>query len=329
MNFEKERAIILQKLKDSNNFNFDELAISIYFFQKKYNPIYKSYLDLLGKSEFKPNSFLEIPFLPINFFKKYPLKTGEWDEKMIFESSTTSLSIPSRHFVRDPDLYLWNIQKGFEQFYGSPTNYVFFGLLPSYLERANSSLIFMVNQLLTLSGVKEGGFFLNDLKSLHTQIKKCQKRVFLIGVSFALLDFCEQYEMDLNDAIVMETGGMKGRRKELVRDELHAVLKKRLHISNVHSEYGMTELFSQAYSQQNGLFYPTDYFKVLPRDITDPLELGNYKSNAGLNFIDLSNFDTVSFIASEDLGRVYPDGSFEVLGRLDQSDIRGCNLMVS
>jgi len=329
MNFEKERANILQQLIDTNNFNFDELAIRIYFFQKKYNPIYKTYLELIGKSEFKPNSYLEIPFLPIDFFKKYPLKTGQWNEKMIFESSTTSSSIPSRHFVRDTDLYLWNIQQGFEKFYGSPTNYVFFGLLPSYLERTNSSLIFMVNQLIKLSGSKDGGFFLNDLKTLHTQIKNCQKRVFLIGVSFALLDFCEQYEIDLIDAIVMETGGMKGRRKELVRDELHAYFKNSLHISEVHSEYGMTELFSQAYSRKNGLFLPTDYFKVLPRDITDPMELGSYNSNAGLNFIDLINLDTISFIASEDLGRVYTDGTFEVLGRLDQSDIRGCNLMVS
>lgn len=329
MNFEKERAIIIQKLNNSNNFNFDELALSIYFFQKKYNPIYKSYLELLGRSKFNPGSYLEIPFLPINFFKKYPLKTGEWDEKMIFESSTTSSSTPSRHYVKDPELYLRNIQKGFEKFYGSPTNYVFFGLLPSYLERANSSLIFMVNQLIRLSGAKVGGFYLNDLETLHNEIKNCHKRVFLIGVSFALLEFCEQYEMHLNDAIVMETGGMKGRRKELIRDELHAFFKKRLHISEVHSEYGMTELFSQAYSQQNGLFFPTDYLKVLPRDLTDPLELGNYKSNAGLNFIDLFNLDTVSFIASEDIGRVYKDGSFEVLGRMDQSDVRGCNLMVS
>lgn len=329
MNFDNERSFILNQLLDSNNFNFDELALSIYFFQKKYNPTYSLFLDLIGKTNYIPSNCSQIPFLPIDFFKKYNLKSGEWTEKKIFESSATTSSTPSRHFVRDPNFYLRNILLGFEKFYGHPKNYTFFGLLPSYLERENSSLIFMVDYLIKISGQENGGFFLNDFNSLIKALKNSKKQIFLIGVSFALMDLCSQFELDLQSAIVMETGGMKGRRKELIRQELHGFLQDKLNVKNIHSEYGMTELYSQAYSKKDGLFFPTNYFKVFPRDLTDPLSTGNFNTTCGLNFIDLFNFDTVSFISSEDLGKVYSDGSFEVLGRIDQSDIRGCNLMVS
>jgi hypothetical protein len=333
MNFTNERNQIITAINQFNKSDFDELALRIFFFQKKYNEVYATFLRLIGKSTFIPSSYAEIPFLPIRFFKNFPIKTGIWKEKKIFRSSGTTSLEESQHLVRDPSFYLSNIMKGFEAVYGNPEDYVFFGLLPSYLERADSSLIFMVQHLLSKSKSHSGGFFLRNFEqlkdSLQLELDRRQRKVFLIGVTYALLDFGELYDLDLGDAIVMETGGMKGRRKEMIREELHHFLLNKLGISSVHSEYGMTELFSQAYAPNLGKFYPSSLLKVLPREITDPMAIASFNSSAALNLIDLANFDTISFIASDDLGKVYSDGTFEVLGRLNNTDIRGCNLMVS
>ena len=311
---------------------FDEFALKVFRYQANHNPFYAKYLSLLSIEIAEIQTIQDIPFLPIQFFKENAIKTGEWIEEALFQSSGTTGQIPSIHHIRDLSLYRMNCIIGFENQYGSIADYCVLALLPSYLERDNSSLVYMANEFIKLSGDEKSGFFLENQSELIQQIEKCKKqnrKVLLIGVSFALLDLAETFPIEMQDVVIMETGGMKGRRKEITRTELHQLLTKAFKTSTIHSEYGMTELLSQAYSKGAGIFQPNPTMKILPRQIEDPLSLQRFGKTGVLNVIDLANLDTCSFIATDDLGKVYEDGTFEVIGRLDTSDIRGCNLMIS
>ena len=282
------------------------------------------------------NAVQKIPFLPIGFFKSHQVKTTSFKAETIFESSGTTGTINSKHYIRDIALYKENFTRIFELFYGNVADWCILGLLPSYLERDNSSLVMMVNQLILQSEHSESGFYLNDLKKLHHTLlhnEFLQVPTLLIGVTFALLDFAEKYPMKLKHTIVMETGGMKGRREEMIREEVHAELIKNLGVKVIHSEYGMTELLSQAYSKGNGRFTTPPWMKVLIRDEDDPLCVRSVPDNARkpatgfVNIIDMANIYSIAFIGTDDIGRIHQDGSFEILGRGDNSDIRGCSLM--
>ncbi len=312
---------------------FERLALSVFAYQYKYNDFYRQYCSLLGKEFSKISTIRDIPFLPIQFFKNQDIKTGNWSAvETIFTSSGTTGTATSQHFVRDLDFYKDISILGFEENYGAVENFCVLGLLPSYLERTGSSLITMVDTFIKRSKYPESGFFLQNHEKLAAILRGCQERkipTLLIGVSFALLDFVEHYALDFPEIIVMETGGMKGRRREMIRGELHAEIKKGFNCPHIHSEYGMTELLSQGYSKQNGLFDPTPTMRVLTREINDPLSITRKNGALGvINVVDLGNLDTCSFIATDDLGRVHADEQFEVLGRLDNSDMRGCNLLV-
>ncbi len=332
MTYEEKRRQIQLRLADYSNLEFDELALDIFRYQAEYNELYTSYLKLIDKKVSLIKHANQIPFLPIQLFRNYRIKTGQWQEQFIFGSGGTTGQTTSRHFVRDLDWYQQNCRTAFVQQYGPLKDYTILALLPSYLERSGSSLISMVAHFIEVSGQKDGGFFLDNTSELLSVLESIwsnpNSRALLLGVSFALLDLAESSKVDLKKCIIMETGGMKGRRKEITREELHQVLKTSFGVPFIHSEYGMTELFSQAYSHGNGRFVPAPTLKAVAREITDPFTLVPYGKLGALNFIDLANFDTCSFIATDDLGKVYEDGTFEVLGRLDNSDIRGCNLMV-
>jgi hypothetical protein len=270
--------------------------------------------------------------LPVQFFRDQKVISGEEAGiQKVFSSSGTTGSIPSKHFVRDLNLYEDSFTRSFRSFYGEPENYRFLALLPGYLERNDSSLVYMMENFIRKTYQNGSGFYLNDFKSLHEKLIEPADeniRTVLFGASFALLDFSEQYPMDLNHVIIMETGGMKGRRMEMIREELHEILCQRFNAGKIHSEYGMTELLSQAYSQGNGIFRCPPWMKILIRDTNDPLQMLPAGQTGGINIIDLANMYSCSFIATQDLGKLHPDGSFEVLGRFDDSDIRGCNLLV-
>jgi Acyl-protein synthetase, LuxE len=309
--------------------DFNSRAMEIFRIQFAENTLYRQFTKRFYHGPEAVNVLTQIPFLPISFFKTDPVKTGEFDPEIIFESSGTSGQTPSRHLVRNLHLYRESFVKGFNFFYGDPQQYCILGLLPAYLERTGSSLVYMVNELIRLSGDPNSGFYLYDIEKLHGTLKKIelnQQKAILIGVSFGLLDFAEKYSMQLSHTLVMETGGMKGRREEMTRNELHEVLKRKLGVAEVHSEYGMTELLSQAYSSGNGIFKPVPWMKALVRDEDDPLCIHN--SGEGLlNIIDLANLHSCAFIATDDVVKLNEDGSFEILGRMDNSDIRGCSLL--
>jgi len=294
-------------------------------------------VDTLKAEPLNVNKIENIPFLPIQFFKSNTVVTSDFEPEFIFESSGTTGENTSRHFVKKLSVYKKSFMESFKLFYGRPQDWCIVGLLPGYLERQNSSLIAMVDYLIKMSNHPHSGFYLHDYEKLyHTlvynEIKK--QRVLLIGVTFALLGFAERYSMKLNYTTVMETGGMKGRREEITREEVHSFLKQKLGLKHIHSEYGMTELLSQAYSKENGLFQCPSWMKVLIREENDPFEItakpATKKPLAGLiNVIDLANIYSCCFIATDDVGKLYQDGAFEVLGRRDMSDIRGCSLLVS
>ena len=310
---------------------FEEIALEVFRYQATNNPLYAKFIDLLDVDIAKVMSLREIPYLPIQFFKNYTIQSGTWDPVATFTSSGTTGSQTSRHLLREADWYQAISRRCFESFYAAPSEYCILALLPSYLERSGSSLIAMADDFIQQSKYPESGFFLNHTADLMTKIGHCIEQnipTLLIGVSFALLDFSEMNPMDLKSIIVMETGGMKGRRKELTRGELHEELQIAFLQSNIHSEYGMTELTSQAYSKGKGIFYPGPSMRVLSREINDPFSIQINGKAGVLNIVDLGNLDTCAFIATDDLGKVYPDTSFEVLGRMDHSDLRGCNLMV-
>jgi phenylacetate-coenzyme A ligase PaaK-like adenylate-forming protein len=314
----------------SSEKDFEALALKVFKFQFENNPVYRSFCDLMYKHPSDVSSIKEIPFLPIQFFKSHQITSNSQPIEKTFTSSGTTGSSISKHYVTDISIYEKSFNKGFQQFYGNIQGYVILALLPSYLERDGSSLVYMVDSLIKQSGHLESGFYLNnisELKDIILDLESRGKQTLLIGVSFALLDLVDVYQFNLKNTIVMETGGMKGRRKELVRHELHSFLKQGFGIKHIHSEYGMTELLSQAYSIGDGVFKCPHWMKILTRDPEDALTILDTNITGGINIIDLANINSCSFIATQDLGKAYADGTFEIVGRFDSSDIRGCNLM--
>ncbi len=311
--------------------DFEKIAIEIFQYQAKNCAVYNEFLNLLKVDIKNVERINQIPFLPIQFFKSHQIISSKEDVKRIFLSSGTTGNTQSKHYITDLSIYEKSFTKAFENFYGSIEDYNVLALLPSYLERDGSSLIYMVNDFIKKSNKPKSGFYLNNLDELSKvliELDKNNEKVLLIGVSFALLDLVEMFNFKLKNTIIMETGGMKGRRKELIREELHQVLCSGFGVEKIHSEYGMTELLSQAYSKGNGIFECPPWMKVLTRDTEDALTILPEGKSGGINVIDLANINSCSFIATQDLGKTYTNGTFEVLGRFDDSDIRGCNLMV-
>ena len=315
-----------------SNQDFEKKALEIFRFQANKNLVYREYLSHLKVSIDAVQSLSEIPFLPIQFFKSHKVVSSRDAEQQIFLSSGTTGSVQSKHYVSDVSLYERSYLQGFDHFYGDIEEMVVLALLPSYLEREGSSLVYMVDDLISKSKQPESGFYLNNLDELKKVLLKLDalgKKVLLIGVSFALLDLVEKHQFSLKNTFVMETGGMKGKRKEMIREELHEVLKNGFGVDAIHSEYGMTELLSQAYSRGHGVFQCPPWMKILIRDTEDPLSLLSNGKAGGMNVIDLANKNSCSFIATQDLGKVLNQTSFSILGRFDNSDIRGCNLLIS
>ncbi|MEM6721619.1 MAG: acyl transferase [Bacteroidota bacterium] len=314
-----------------DNASFETVAFQTFQHQFEHNRTYRSFCDLLYIHPSDVKKIEDIPFLPIQFFKSHEIVSNNHPIQETFTSSGTTGSTPSKHHVTDISIYEESYRKGFDYFYGSIEEYVVLALLPNYLERKGSSLVYMANDLIQRSKQPESGFYLNDLKALTEkliQLDQAGKKVLLIGVSFALLDLIETTQFQLKNTIIMETGGMKGRRKEMIRTELHEQLCEGFGVSEIHSEYGMTELLSQGYSKGNGIFETPPWMKILTRDPEDALTLQPNGKSGGINVIDLANINSCSFIATQDLGKVHADGTFEIIGRFDHSDIRGCNLMV-
>ena len=311
--------------------DFNALALEIFYFQATENKVYNAYLKHLETRPEEVTSLAEVPYLPIQFFKTHSVLTGEVKPEQVFTSSGTTGANTSQHLVADLGLYEKSFTTSFEQFYGPAKDLCILALLPAYLERKGSSLVYMADQLIHNSGHPDSGFYLNNLEELSEKLNRLKKEnhpVLLIGVTFALLDLAESHPMELPNTIIMETGGMKGRRKEMVREEVHIVLKNAFHQSSIHSEYGMTELLSQAWSSGDGIFKAPPWMKIQTREPNDPFSALSEGKTGGINLIDLANLWSCSFIATQDLGRVYDDGTFEVLGRFDNSDLRGCNLMI-
>jgi len=315
-----------------NDQDFEKAALRVFHHQYINCKVYQQFCNLLGVTKSSVKSSKQIPFLPIQFFKQEKVLSSSSRVQQIFTSSGTTGSTPSKHYVTNLDIYETSFKKGFEYFYGDISTYTILALLPSYLERDGSSLVYMADILIKKSNQPESGFYLDDTKKLVAtlqQLIKQGKKVLLIGVSFALLDLIENHDIPLTDAIiVMETGGMKGKRKEMIRHELHNILKNGFRTSKIHSEYGMTELLSQAYSIGDGIFNCPPWMRVSVRDPEDALTSIGIGKTGGINIIDLANLHSCSFIATQDLGKTYHNRSFEVLGRFDHSDIRGCNLMM-
>ncbi|WP_299218862.1 acyl transferase [uncultured Aquimarina sp.] len=314
-----------------NDQDFEKAALRVFQHQYVNCTIYQRFCNLLGVTKSSIKNSRDIPFLPIEFFKQEKIVSSPSNIQQIFTSSGTTGSITSKHYVTNLNIYESSFRKGFQHFYGDIRDYTILALLPSYLEREGSSLVYMADKLIKESQEPKSGFYLDQTEKLVTMLKqltKQGKKVLLIGVSFALLDLVENYDIPLNkDTIIMETGGMKGRRKEMIREELHQVLKKGFGVSKIHSEYGMTELLSQAYSKGDGIFYCPPWMKVTIRDTEDALTPLPADKTGGVNIIDLANINSCSFIATQDLGKIHDTDSFEILGRFDHSDIRGCNLM--
>lgn len=324
-----QRNPIVNNIFDEN-IPFVEKAMDVFRYQYAQNEIYRQWAELLGAGIDAISKEAAFPFLPISFFKSHKVVSGAFEPEIIFESSGTTGMVNSAHFVREAALYERSFMQGFHRFYGNAADWCVIGLLPSYLERKHSSLVVMADALIKKSNNAYSGFYLYEFEqvaALLTKLEKLQQKTLLIGVTFALLDFAEQYHLPLRHTVIMETGGMKGRKKEITRAEVHAILRQSFGLPAVHSEYGMTELLSQAYAKENGRFYCPPWMKVLIRDEEDPLHVMPTGRGA-LNIIDLANIDSCSFIATDDVGIVYEDGSFEVHGRIDNSDLRGCSLLV-
>jgi len=309
---------------------FNEIALSIFHFQYIENRVYQTFIKQLHIDLDRVDHFSKIPFLPVEFFKKHRIYCGRGNPDALFHSSGTTGVNTSKHAVAKTSIYRESFERTFRLFYGDPANYLILALLPSYLERENSSLIYMVDQLIKKSGNPQSGFYLKHNDELLDLLNHSNQKILLIGVSFALLDLVESGKIQPTpaDLTVMETGGMKGRRKEMIRAELHDILKAGFHLNSIHSEYGMTELLSQAYSKGEGVFRTPPWMKILIRDTNDPLALLENGKTGGINIIDLANIYSCSFISTKDLGKINFDDTFEISGRFDNSDIRGCNLMV-
>ena len=315
----------------SDQKQFDKIALKVFRYQYENNLVYREFCDFLKTDPQKVKSIQQIPFLPIEFFKARAVVSNTNPIQTIFTSSGTTGMVTSQHLVTDVSIYEESYRKGFSQFYGNIEDYVVLALLPSYLEREGSSLIYMVTDLIHLSNQPESGFYLHNYDELikkSIDLDQSGKNIILIGVTYALLDLIEKQSFNLQNTIIMETGGMKGKRKEMIREELHQQLCKGFGVHSIHSEYGMTELLSQAYSLGEGVFECPPWMQIHIRDTEDALSYVKEGKTGGVNVIDLANSNSCSFIATQDLGKKYSDGSFEILGRFDHSDIRGCNLMV-
>ncbi len=317
------------KIKKETEFN--KIALQIFHFQYKNNDTYRNYIKGLNTDISKIKHYTEIPFLPVDFFKTHKIISSEKEIKTTFRSSGTSGISRSEHHIIDLSIYEKSFLKTFEKFYGKPENYVFLALLPSYSEQGSSSLIYMVKKLMQVSKNKENGFYLYNHEDLYEKLKKLEnkkQKSILFGVSFALIDFFEKFKIDLKYTTITETGGMKGRKKEIVREELHGIIKNATGLKQIHSEYGMTELLSQAYAKKQNYYLAPPWMKILIRDPNDPFDFLPDGQSGGINVIDLANIYSCSFIETKDLGKIHKDNSFEILGRFDNSDVRGCNLMV-
>ncbi len=315
----------------SNAKQFEKIALKVFRYQHENNSVYREFCELLKVEKGRVKSLQQIPFLPIQFFKSREVVSNSDSIQETFTSSGTTGMITSKHLITDVTLYEDSYRNAFSEFYGNIEDYVVLALLPSYLERSGSSLIYMVKDLIELSNNSNSGFYLNNYDELISKLIELDslgQNVLLIGVTYALLDLIEKRKFELKNTIVMETGGMKGKRKEIIREELQELLCNGFGVSSIHSEYGMTELLSQAYSLGNGIFECPNWMNILIRDTEDPLTYVPVGKTGGINVIDLANINSCSFIATQDLGKKYPNNSFEVLGRFDNSDIRGCNLMV-
>jgi len=311
--------------------SFNAAALAVFKHQFEHNSVYRSFCDLLYKHPSQVKTVQQIPFLPIQFFKSHTIVSNSKPADATFTSSGTTGSIVSKHFVSDLEIYKQSFRRGFKSFYGAIGEYTVLALLPSYLEREGSSLVYMANDMIAQSKQPESGFYLHNLEALKNTLVKLEakrQKTLLVGVSYALLDLIEAHSFKLKHTTVMETGGMKGQRKELVKSELHTILKHGFGVNKIHSEYGMTELLSQAYSKGDGIFNTPPWMKILTRDPEDALSIQPIGKSGGVNVIDLANINSCAFIATQDLGRIHINGSFEILGRFDESDIRGCNLMV-
>jgi len=316
----------------NNGEQFTDAALQVFRHQAQNCTVYREFIKGLRVDIDGVKTVEQIPFLPIEFFKSHTVVSNTDAVEVIFTSSGTTGMITSRHPVTDVSWYVESFRKAFELFYGDIKGYTVLALLPAYLEREGSSLIYMAEDLIKQSNNPDSGFYLYNHEELYNQLKKQQqadKPTLLLGVTFALLDFVEEHQVDFPELIVMETGGMKGRRKEMIREELHDILTKGFGVDAIHSEYGMTELLSQAYSKGNGIFNTPPWMRIITRDTNDPVTLMQDGKAGGINIIDLANINSCSFLATQDLGRVYADGSFEVLGRFDNADIRGCNLLIA
>lgn len=314
-----------------NEAEFETAALAIFKHQATNCAVYSSYIGYLGVDPSSINQVSDIPYLPISFFKTHEVLSSTAEPEIVFSSSGTTGMVQSRHLVTKVKLYEDSFNLAFEQFYGKIEDTCLLALLPSYLERDGSSLIYMVDALLKQSKHPDSGYFLHNHEDLYERLlklKASKQKTILIGVTYALLDFLETYQLDFPELIVMETGGMKGKRKEMVREELHQILTSGFGVNAIHSEYGMTELLSQGYSYGEGLFNCPSWMKIVLRDTNDPLTLLNRQQTGGINVIDLANINSCSFIATQDLGRIHQNGAFEILGRFDNADIRGCNLLV-
>jgi phenylacetate-coenzyme A ligase PaaK-like adenylate-forming protein len=312
--------------------DFTLAALQIFNYQAQNCAIYREFINGLNIKPDAVANISQIPFLPIEFFKNHEVVSSQQQAQVTFASSGTTGLITSRHLVTDVSWYERSFRQAFQQFYGDVKQYCVLALLPAYLERAGSSLVYMADDLIKQSGHPDSGFYLYNHADLHKQLLKQQQArtpTLLIGVTFALLDFAEQHAINFPELIIMETGGMKGRRKEMIREELHDILCRGFGVNTIHSEYGMTELLSQAYSKGEGIFVCPPWMRIQTRDINDPATPVGYGKTGGINIIDLANINSCSFLATQDLGKIYEDGSFEVLGRFDNSDIRGCNLLIA
>ncbi len=319
----------LFSIKDGTD--FERVALQVFKYQLENNPVYRNYIHALGIDTAGITSSAAIPFLPIGFFRTEKVVTASPAIEKVFESSGTTGQAAGKHYIADISVYETSFRNGFEHFYGKAGNYCFLALLPAYMERQGSSLLYMANDLVSRTKQNGSGFYLHNLDELIAKLEQAEatgQRSILLGVSYALLDLAEKKKLRLRHTTVMETGGMKGRRREMVREELHGILREACGVTEIHSEYGMTELLSQAYSKGEGIFRCPPWMKVLVRDTNDPLKLIGTGRTGAINVIDLANINSCPFIATEDLGKLHKDGAFEVLGRFDNSDLRGCNLLV-
>jgi len=318
------------KIFNVDDKNFEQIAFEVFKFQYINNNIYKSYCDLLKKTPSNIGDISGIPFLPISFFKSHSVMCTKKYDKVFHSSGTTNENL-SKHYVSDIHIYEQSFLKNFIDNYGDPKDYVILGLLTNYMENENSSLIYMVNNLIELSESNDSGFFLKEYDFIIEKMKSLareNKKIILVGVSYALLDLTESKNLNFENTIIIETGGMKGRRREMIKKELHETLKERTGLKKIHSEYGMTELLSQAYSKGDGIFSCPNWMRVFIRDINDPNFLYSNNKSGGINIIDLANINSCSFIATEDMGSLHKNGNFEIMGRIDHTDTRGCNLLV-